>query len=315
MPLTITSTVHPLDFSRLSGKDFERLVFATALRMQGWRALDWHGQSGGDGGRDIIGTKLGDYGHLERVVYACANWRSFSSKKGISDINKFTKDASNIPVELVIVAGDSVSAATKLKCQNHGASKGISVTQVWSGSEFEEHLRFHAPSVLKRFFNGEALPDEPGALSVLVLQPDPTGDRETGELIAQLFRRPAFETRIAEESSLPAFRQAIGDSIGALNTGIWRDREGALIARIPSLRSLSNETAKLSLERSAAALNSLRVKFDNGLRNGLVRPCGCGQPDCPTFMIDRQYCFELETARSEALRWARRGLVQLGVRL
>lgn len=283
--------------------------------MQGWQALDWYGQSGGDGGRDIIGTKQGDYGYVEQVVYACANWKSFSSGKGISDINKFTKDKANIPTELVIVAGSSVSAATKLKCQTHGRSKGVSITQVWSGSEFEEHLRFHAPSVLERFFNGEALPDESEALKALVLPLDPSTDREAGELIARLFRRPAFQTGIGEESSLPAFHRAIGDSIGALNTGIWRDREGALIARIPSLHALSNRAAKLGLEQTIAALNSLRVKFDHGLRSGLVKPCGCGQPDCPTFMIDPQYCAELQAARDGALRLASDALGCLGVRL
>ena len=315
MPLTTTSTIHPLDFSTLSGREFERLVFATALRMHGWKALDWHGQSGGDGGRDIIGTRQGDYGHVERVVYACANWKSFSSRKGISDIDKFAKDRSNIPAELVIVAGNSVSGEIKQKCQAHGRSKGIAVTQVWSGNEFEEHLRFHAPAVLKRFFNGEALPDEPGALKAFIIPLDPATDRESGELIARLFRRPAFETRIGEESSLPAFHQAIADCISALNTGIWRDREGALIARIPSFHALSNQEAKAGLEQAVAALNSLRVKFDSGLRSGKIKPCGCGQPNCPTFTIDLQYCSELQSARDKALRLTSDALTHLGVRL
>jgi len=236
----------------------------------------------------------------ERVVYACANWKSFSSGNGISDINKFTKDKASVLNELVIVVGSSVSATTKLRCQSHGRSKGISATQVWSGSEFEEYLRFHAPSVLERFFNGEALPDEPEALKALIIPLDPSTDREAGELIARLFRRPAFQTKISEESSLPAFHQAIGDSIGALNTGIWRDREGAQIARIPSLHALSNRDAKLGLEKAVAELISLRVKFDNGLRNGLVKPCGCGKPDCPIFMINPQYCSELQAARDAA---------------
>jgi hypothetical protein len=315
MRLAISSTVHPIEFSHLSGQEFERLVYATALRMHGWLTLDWHGQSGGDGGRDIVGTRQGDYGQTEHVVYACANWKSFSSRKGISDINKFTRDGSNIPTELVIVAGNSVSAAIKEKCQGHGKSKGISRVQVWSASELEEHLRFHAPSVLERFFSGVVLPDEPEALKAFVLSLGPTTDREAGELIVQLFRRPAFQTRISEESSLPAFDRAIGDCIGALNTGIWRDREGALIARIPSLHMLSNSAAKLGLERTVDALNTLRVTFDNGLRNGWIRPCGCGKPDCPTFMISPRYCSELEAARDRALLLASDALRHLGVRL
>lgn len=50
-----TITVSPVHFEDYSGIQFERLVFAYHLRA-GWHDLIWHGQSGGDQGRDISGN-------------------------------------------------------------------------------------------------------------------------------------------------------------------------------------------------------------------------------------------------------------------
>lgn len=313
MPLTFSKTVHSINFSALSGHEFERLVFAVLLRMHAWHALDWCGQSGGDKGRDIVGTRDDEYGRKITVVVACANWKSFTSTKGISDISRFVNELQPPPHQVVVVSGGGVSAATKEKCKAHARSLGILSAQVWSGSEFEENLRFHAASVLQRFFVGEELPDESAELRGVVHQLDPTTEREAGELIARLFNRPAFTTPIHGESSLPAFRQAISDTIGALNTGIWRDREGAIISRIPSSQSFPTQEIRDALSKSAEALNSLRIAFDAGMRTGGIRPCGCGKSDCPVFMIEPDNCERLEGLRREALRFANKALRELGV--
>jgi hypothetical protein len=210
MPLTFSSTVRPINFSDLSGQEFGRLVFATVLRMHAWHTFDWIGQTGSDGGRDIVGTRDDDYGNKVTVVVACANWKSFTSLKGNSDIDKITAGFGEIPHKVIIVAGKTVSAATKGKCQTHAKAKGIAASQVWSGPEFEERLRFHADSVLQRFFYGDTLPDEARALRAFVEQLDPTTEREAEELLARVFDRPVFSTPMRDESSLPAFKQAIG---------------------------------------------------------------------------------------------------------
>ena len=311
--IAFTNTVHPINFSNLSGNEFERLVFATFLRMDAWHTLDWYGQTGSDEGRDIIGTRDDDYGNTETVVIACANWKSFTSTKGNSDIDKIVKGLTDLPHEVIIIAGKSVSGATKVKCQHYAISKGIARAQVWSGPEFEEQLRFHASSVLQRFFDGEPLPDEPSKLQSFVQQLDSSTEREAGELVARLFKRPAFNTPIYSESSLPAFRRAISDTIGALNTGVWRDRENVIISRIPSRYSFQNPKVQTALGKTVDALNQLRIVFDNGIRDKRIRPCGCNQKDCPTFMIDPEYCTQLESNRREALRHANKALSELGV--
>jgi len=315
MPITFTKTVHPINFSNLSGHEFERLVFATILRMHAWHTLDWFGQAGGDEGRDIVGTRDDDYGNKVTVVVACANWKSFTSTKGKTDIDKFVNSLPALPHEIILVTGESVSGAIKEKCQKHATSKGIAVAQVWSGPEFEEHLRFHAASVLQRFFQGNTLPDDPVDLRTFVQDLDPSTEREAGELVARLFKRPAFSTPIRRESSLPAFRQAIGDTIGALNTGIWRDREGAIISRITPSHSFPSSEVRDALAKSVNALNILRMTFDDGLRTNSIRPHDCGQADCPTFIIDLKCCDRLESTRSEVLRFAKEALEKLGVSL
>ena len=164
MSITFTKTVHPIDFSALSGHEFERLVFATLLRMRAWRSLNWHGQVGADGGRDIIGVCDDDYGQHSTVIVACANWKAFTLGKAKSDIDKLIQTLNAPPKEVIVVAGGSVSADTKDKIDEHARAKNIYASQTWSGAEFEEYLRFYATSVLERFFHGNELPDEENSL-------------------------------------------------------------------------------------------------------------------------------------------------------
>lgn len=307
-----TKTVHPIAFSSLSGHEFERLVFATLLRMRAWHSLNWHGQSGGDGGRDIIGVCDDAYGRPSTVVVACANWKAFTASKAIADIDSLVKTLGAAPDEAIVVAGSSVSSDTKDKIDAHARSVGIRTSQTWSAPELEENLRFHAPSVLKRFFEGVELPDEESMLRSFALDVEPIDAAEAARTLERVFRRPAFETSLHQESSLPAFRQAIGDTIGALNTGMWRDREGAIIARVPSIASISNAESSAAFKSCVDALTGLRTAFDDGLRSGQIRPCGCGKADCPIFFIDERAREQIERRRDSVIRHAQRGIAALG---
>lgn len=315
MPLTFSSTVHTVNFQNLSGHEFERLVFATLLRMRAWHTLNWHGQTGGDKGRDIVGTCDDAYGRKASTIVACANWKSFTLAKAKIDIKRLTDTLPSPPDEVIVIAGSPVSAATKDKCAEYARSKGINTTQVWSGPEFEEHLRFHAASVMDRFFHGVVLPDVEKDLQDFVFALDPSTQREAGELIAGLFRRPAFTTPIHSESNLPAFKQALADTIGAIQTGIWRDREGAIIQRIPSYLAFSDKQVSDGLKHCSAKLNELRIAFDDGLRDGGIRPCGCGDPQCPTFTMDERCRRRLEELRDQALTLASSAVAALGANL
>ncbi|WDJ88986.1 restriction endonuclease [Xanthomonas campestris] len=314
MPLHFQKKVFPIHFLDLSGDEFERLVFASLFRMHAWHTLDWFGQTGGDDGKDIIGTRDDFYGEEETVVFACANWKNFTSTKGISDIDKIVAAMDKLPAEIIIAVGSNVSAETKEKCITHAKSKGVHAAQVWSGTEFEERLRFHADSVLRRFFEGEELPHESGAIRKLVVELNPSTETEAGALVARLFIRPAFMTPIWGESSLPAFRQAIGDTINALNTGIWRDREGTIISRICPGHLFPSDTVRTSLANAVKALIRLRLDFDTGLRNGLIRSLSA-EPEGPFFEIEQGHSRKLEKTRQEALNFVNCALSELRVPL
>jgi hypothetical protein len=313
--LIFTGTVHPILFKNLSGHDFERMVFATLMRMRAWRSLNWYGQTGGDKGRDIIGVCEDELGNAATVVVACANWQKFTLAKAKKDINRLTSTQTTPPHEVIVIAGGDVSADTKDKCKAHADSKKINICQVWSGPDLEEHLRFHAPSVLNRFFHNDPLPDDEAELRKFMLELDPVTEKEAGLLVAQLFNRPAFQTPIHCESSMPAFRQAIADTIGALNTGIWRDREGAIISRVPPSHVFQNARVSGALTSCSKKLNTLRMTLDEGISANAIRPCQCNNPLCKTYMIDPPYPQRLEQERAEALRQATDALKLLGVQL
>ncbi len=313
--LIFAGTVHPIHFKNLSGRDFERMVFATLLRMRAWRSLNWHGQTGGDKGRDIIGVCEDELGNEATVVVACANWQKFTLAKAQKDIDRLTSTQATPPQEVIVIAGGDVSAETKDKCKAHADSKQIKNCQVWSGPDFEEHLRFHAPSVLNRFFNNDTLPDDEAELRKFMLEVDPATEKEAGLLVARLFNRPAFQTPIHCESSMPAFRHAIADTIAALNTGIWRDREGAIISRVPPSHVFPDARVSEGLKSCSKKLNTLRMTLDEGIKANAIRPCTCNNPLCTTHMIDPPYPQRLEQERAEALREATNALALLGVQL
>jgi hypothetical protein len=87
-----------------------------------------------------------------------------------------------------------------------------------------------------------------------------------------------------------------------------------VIARIPTRHSFPTATVKEALEECVTALNALRVTFDEGLREGRVVPCQCGKADCPTFMIEHEFCERLESERDCVLTYANAALSELGVR-
>lgn len=298
MALRTTATVHPLDFTALSGAEFERLVFAFLWRRWAWKRLDWYGQLGNDGGRDIVGVRESDRLRDEMVVVACANWQRLTAEKAMGDIDKIAAGPGGVPDHVIIIGGGKVSSELKDKAVSHARSKAIHRAEVWSGPEFEEQLRLHAGTVLRRFFDGEALPDVPDELRAFVIN-SPATEAEALRLVTRLFERPAFYTPFHSESSLPAFDRAIADTIETLNTGIYRNRDGVVIARIPARFDFSTPKVREALARAVRGLNDLRAIFAEGRRLGTIRPCGCDKPDCPTFMVDAETCRRLDEIR----RW------------
>lgn len=293
--------VQPVHFDDFDGFQFERLVFAYHVRTDRWDSLEWYGQTGSDLGRDIWGVRDDDTKCGESVCIQCANRKRLTFAKIESDLGKVLKSPHGTPKRFRVVASSNVSSDLRDRIKAFAGTRGITKCDVWSGAEFEEYLRHGAESLLKRFCEGEEFPDAELELRSMAQAALPLDDAETISLMARLFDRPAFYTPIHRESSLPAFKQAITDTIKALGTGIWKTREGEVIARIPSRHQLRSATLREQIRAVEIALAKLRDKYDAAVRTGAIRHCNCGDADCPTYFIELETCESLSNVRRKAL--------------
>jgi hypothetical protein len=218
------------------------------------------------------------------------------------DFSKVLRAPNGVPKCFRIVARSTVSAAMRDKIKVYVQSKGVTDCDVWSGKEFEEFLRHKAESLLKRFVGGELFPDTEPELTVFAQTDGLPSDNDILAMMAKLFDRPAFYTPIHQESNLPDFKQAITDTIQALGTGIWKARDGHVIGRISSRHQLKDVALSKQIEGVETALAKLRARFDDLLKTGAIRPCGCGNSDCPTYMMQPNAVHDLDRLRDDVLR-------------
>jgi hypothetical protein len=289
----LAKTVQPVHFEDFSGLQFERLVFAYHWRTGKWRTLDWYGQSGSDLGRDIWGVRENG----QSLCIQCANRKKIPATKITRDLDNIVRAPSGIPNSVLVVCQSSVSAHFRDKVKAHARSKGIELCDIWSGHEFEERLRLDAENLLKRFIDGVEFPDDPQELRSFI-NSNAISDDVVMQRIIQRFDRPAFETPFHQECSLPDFRKAIDDTIQGLNTGIWQTRDGKEIERLPSRHDLADRHLRDELAAIVRDLTALRSQFVDFLRNGEIRQCTCGQPDCPTFFCSPMAAEQMNARRA-----------------
>ncbi|OUJ05001.1 hypothetical protein [Acetobacter sp. DsW_059] len=307
-------TVKPVHFEDFGGSDFERLVFAYHLCI-GWAALAWYGQTGSDQGRDIVGIEPSDQGQGRRTVIQCVNRESLTQAKAERDMANAVAAPTGAPDAFRFVCRSAVSAQRRDEIAQAARNLGVRDVTIWSGSEFEEHLRLHAEFLLRRFTEGVVFPDDGVGLRAFVDDFSELDDAGALSLIGRAFDRPAFRTPFMSESYLPAFLQAIEDTIGALNTGIWKTRDGVEIRRIPSLHHIRDARIRGELQQTVRALDALRRLFKRGLDEGRIRHCQCGQPDCPTFMVEPSAAVELDRERTQMLDRVNRIIPHFDVRI
>lgn len=295
-----TVTVGPVHFEDYSGLQFERLVFAYHLRA-GWRDLVWRGQAGGDQGRDISGIEEFDDRPPRFTIIQCANRATLTLAKAEGDMAKAVDAAEAPPDAFKFVSRGAVSDGVRTKIDNAAKALGVSHVQIWSGVEFEENLRLRAEYLLHRFVTGIEFPDTELEIRAFVDDFPTLKDSEALQLMAAVFDRPAFFTPFHQESSLPAFQQAIEDTISALSTGMWRTREGDEIRRIPSVHHLQDRNNRSAIQKVVRQVDELRRIFVTRLREGEIKHCTCGEPQCPTYMMTPEVAKELEKTRRKVL--------------
>ena len=221
--------------------------------------------------------------------------------KAKSDMSKSIKATGSVPDVFKFVSRGAVSDAGRTRIEQAAASLGVRHVTIWSGVEFEENLRLRAEYLLHRFVQGVEFPDVEADIKKFTDDFPDLSDADVLQLMAAVFDRPAFRTPFQQESSLPAFQKAIEDTIGALNTGLWRTREGVEIRRIPSIHHLKNQRIQTVIGKVVRQVDQLRRIFVTRLKEGEIRPCGCGQPDCPTFTLTQRVADELDDARQRIL--------------
>lgn len=217
------------------------------------------------------------------------------------DLTKVLCAAKGAPQCFRAVASGSISAKMRDQIKAHVESVGIPQCDVWSGMEFEEFLRHKAEALLQRFVGGEAFPDAARELTLFAQENGKLSDAEILAAMAQLFDRPAFYTPIHQESNLADFKQAITDTIQALGTGIWKARDGHVIGRISSRHQLADAGLRCKIQAVEQALARLRAEFDDQLKTGVIRHCGCTDPDCPTYFMPSHVAHDLERLRNQVL--------------
>lgn len=293
--------VLPIHFEDRSGSEFERLSFAYISRIRDWSSIDWYGQLGADSGRDIWAVTTSDSENGESYCYQCANHKTLKFKKAQEDIDKILAGPHDAPDHFVLIAGGSVTAALKNRIVGYAKSKGIISAQVWTGVEFEERLRRDTPSLIRRFCEGVEFPELPSALQAFSVDASAISDEETLSLIAQCFDRPAFTTPFHQESSIPAFRQAITDTIEVLNTGVHRLRDGTEIRRIPTRHNLQDDATRRVMADMVTKLTDLRTAYDRFLKSGDIEPCRCSVPNCSVFTSSPKAVSSLDQQREAIL--------------
>lgn len=133
-------------------------------------------------------------------------------------------------------------------------------------------------------------------LLAFVVRTIPPSDEDIIAILTEALDRPAYRTPFHLESSLPRFRDAIAETIETLNTG--RSPHGV---QLPSKFQIRDPALRAGVDQVVEALVRLRATFDALLRRGAIKHCGCGQPDCPVFMLSDKASAEMDFKRRELL--------------
>lgn len=206
--MPIASTVHPIHFEDYSSAQFEHVVFACHV-CAGWRELIWHGQSGGDQGRDISGVEEFDDLPARKTLIECANRDTLTLAKACADMEKAVVIAGGKPDTFKFVCRGAVSDASRTRIVDAAAALGVEHVTIWSSVDFEENLRLRGECLLHRFVRGIEFPEAKADIRKFVDDFPERSDADALDLMASVFDRPAFRMPFQQESSLPVFQQAV----------------------------------------------------------------------------------------------------------
>lgn len=91
-------------------------------------------------------------------------------------------------------------------------------------------------------------------------------DVELMRFYSMCIDRPAFRTRFHLEVSFNDLDQALEDTVLALNTGLWRTRDGMVIERAQGKRALVNPEWREGMDRVVSAVTDARQVLRRSLQ-------------------------------------------------
>lgn len=206
-----------------------------------------------------------------------------------------------MPERVRVVCGHDISAKVRTSFKDYASGKNIGTVELWSGTEFEEFIRSNGESLISRYLQGDPFPDAAKDLLLFAWGIHPTSDQERLAMLSMAIDHPAFFTPIWRESSLPAFRQAIEDTLRVLKTGVWKTREGEVVQRLPKSTDFDEPKIVTSLNSMAKHLVNLRTQFDELVRAGEIKHCSCTEPNCPVYAMSDVAVESLTKARGRFL--------------
>lgn len=161
---------------------------------------------------------------------------------------------------------------------------------------FDHHDQYDSRTSQSRALTVEEVRRYRAQLDRFVAQSLPLSDVDVARALLAGLDRPAFRTPFHQESSLPRFRAAIAETISAINTG--KTPSGT---QLPSKADVRDPAMRAALDSVVQRLVALRSAFDDLLKKGEIRPCGCQEPDCPVHMLSDRACREMDRRRHKLL--------------
>ena len=115
--------------------------------------------------------------------------------------------------------------------------------------------------------------------------PEGSPDTRYLELLGRAFDRPAFSTPFRQEGRMEDFERAIDDTILALNTGVFRTRDGHVIDDVGfGKSSIPQADWQRQLVDIETHLLQLRADVGRAIDSGQLKTCGshcyCGDNHC-----------------------------------
>lgn len=126
-------------------------------------------------------------------------------------------------------------------------------------------------------------------------------DKDIIKFIAQCFDRPAFQDDITREGSIEDFNKAIEDTLIALNTGVLRTRDGAVLKQAEGKSAIQNPLWREKLDTVADMLNSIRRRLKVAETEGSYIKHGSGENVFYCFS-DGELCEWFNLTREEILK-------------